>query len=80
MTHDCFLAMFARTEVNMDMKNSSAGSAIGAITATFFGIVFFFAIIGVFGMEVSIAALLVFVALTLLIVRWPGPTSPENKS
>jgi hypothetical protein len=80
MTHDCFLAMFARAEVNMDMKNSSVGSAIGAITATLLGIVFFFSIIGVFGMEVSIAALLMFVALTLFILRWPGPTSPENKS
>jgi hypothetical protein len=64
----------------MDMKKSSAGSAIGAITATLLGIAFFFAIIGVFGLDVSIVALLMFVALTLLIVRWPRSTSPENKS
>jgi hypothetical protein len=64
----------------MDRQHSSVGSAIGAIAATLLGIAFFFAIIGVFGLEVSIAALLIFVALTLLIVRWPGPASPENKS
>ena len=62
----------------MEWKHSSFGSPIGAIAAALLGIVFFFAIIGVFGFEVSIAALLTFIVLALLILR--RLVSKENKS
>jgi XapX domain-containing protein len=70
-------AALSGVEVNMNWKHSSLGSAIGAIAAALLGIVFFFAIIGVFGLEVAIAALLTFIVLTLLILR--RPASRENR-
>jgi hypothetical protein len=41
---------------------------LGVIVVTLIGIGFFFAIVGVFGLPASIGSLLLFVALTLLIV------------
>jgi hypothetical protein len=43
--------------------------SVAAIAATLLGVAFFFAIIGVFGLTVSIAALASFVVLALLIFR-----------
>jgi hypothetical protein len=42
---------------------------IGSVVATLLGATFFFAIIGVFGLPASIAALLLFVALAVTIFR-----------
>jgi hypothetical protein len=42
-----------------------------AVVAALLGVAFFFAIVGVFGLPVSIAALLLFVALSLLVFRRP---------
>jgi hypothetical protein len=44
---------------------------IGAVTATLIGTVFFFSIVGVFGLPASIGAGILFVALALLIFRCP---------
>jgi hypothetical protein len=43
----------------------------GAIAATLIGIGFFFAIVGVFGLPVAIAALVVFIALASVLFRRP---------
>jgi hypothetical protein len=44
---------------------------VGAIFAALSGIAFFFVIIGVFGLSASIAALVLFAALAVLIFRRP---------
>ena len=49
----------------------SAMRATGVVIATLLGAVFFFVIIGVFGLSEAIVGLLVFVALALLIFRRP---------
>jgi hypothetical protein len=56
----------------------SARNSVGATVATMLGVVFFFVIIGVFGLSASIAALVAFVALALFIFRRPqdGETRP----
>ena len=42
---------------------------IGAITVILAGVVFFFAIVGVFGLPAAIIALVLFIALAVLIFR-----------
>jgi len=49
----------------------SAMRATGVVIATLLGEVFFFVIIGVFGLPEAIVGLLVFVSLALLIFRRP---------
>jgi hypothetical protein len=49
----------------------SALRVVGAIAVTLIGVMFFFAIIGVFGLTVAIAALALFVVLALLTLRRP---------
>ena len=49
----------------------SAMRAIGVVIATLLGAVFFFVIIGVFGLSEAIVGFLVFVSLALLIFRRP---------
>lgn len=44
---------------------------VGGFTAALIGVLFFFVIIGVFGLPASIIALVVFVAGALLIFRRP---------
>jgi hypothetical protein len=44
---------------------------IGALFSTFLGGGFFFAIVGVFGVPAAIVALLLFIALSLWVVRRP---------
>ena len=50
---------------------TSKGRLVGAVLAALLGVVFFFAIVGVFGLRSSIAALLLFIALALLVFRRP---------
>jgi hypothetical protein len=49
----------------------SAMRATGVVIATLLGAVFFFVIIGVFGLSEAIVGLLVFVSLALLVFRRP---------
>ena len=49
----------------------SASRSFLAAVAALVGVVFFFVIIGVFGLPASIAALVIFVALSLTIFRRP---------
>jgi hypothetical protein len=49
----------------------SAVRATGVVIATLLGAVFFFVIIGVFGLSEAIVGLLVFVSLAVLIFRRP---------
>jgi hypothetical protein len=49
----------------------SAMRATGVVIVTLLGAVFFFVIIGVFGLSEAIVGLLVFVSLALLIFRRP---------
>jgi hypothetical protein len=49
----------------------SKGPFAGALVATLLGVVFFFAIVGVFGLPSSIAALLLFIVLALMVFRRP---------
>jgi hypothetical protein len=44
---------------------------IGTLTATLIGTVFFFAIVGVFGLPAAIGAGILFIGLALLIFRLP---------
>jgi hypothetical protein len=44
---------------------------VRAVVAALLGVAFFFAIVGVFGLPVSSAALLLFVALYLMVFRRP---------
>jgi len=48
---------------------------LGAAAAALLGAVFFFAIIGVFGLALAIASWAVFVVLAILIARRPQPAS-----
>ena len=50
---------------------TSTGHFVGAVLAALLGVVFFFAIVGVFGLPSSIAALLLFIALALMVFRRP---------
>jgi hypothetical protein len=50
---------------------TSTGHFVGAVVAALLGVVFFFAIVGVFGLPSSIAALLLFIALALIVSRRP---------
>jgi len=50
---------------------TSKGHFVGAVVAALLGVVFFFAIVGVFGPRSSIAALLLFIALALMVFRRP---------
>ena len=50
---------------------TSRGRLVGAVVAALLGVVFFFAIVGVFGLPFSIAALLLFIALALMAFRHP---------
>jgi hypothetical protein len=50
---------------------TSTGHFVGAVVATLLGVVFFFAIVGVFGLPSSIAALLLFIGLALMAFRRP---------
>lgn len=61
----------------MNARSTSAGRAVAVIIATLLGITSFFVIIGVFGLPASIAALVLFVVLSILIFRRPqvGETS-----
>jgi hypothetical protein len=49
----------------------SASRSLPAAVAALAGVLFFFVIIGVFGLPASIAALVIFVALCLTIFRRP---------
>lgn len=44
---------------------------VGAVVSALLGVIFFFAIVGVFGLPSSIAALLLFIALALMVFRHP---------
>jgi hypothetical protein len=57
--------------VSMHTTPTSIGHFVGAVVATLLGVVFFFAIVGVFGLPSSIAALLLFIALALMVFRRP---------
>jgi hypothetical protein len=59
------------TERRVNEGPFSASHSIGAFVATLFGVAFFFAIIGVFGLSASIATLVMFVALAVFIYRRP---------
>jgi hypothetical protein len=50
---------------------TSKGHFVGAVIAALLGVFFFFAIVGVFGLPSSIAALLLFIALALMVFRRP---------
>ena len=50
---------------------TSKGHFVGAVVVALLGVVFFFAIVGVLGLPSSIAALLLFIALALLVFRRP---------
>ena len=50
---------------------TSTGYFVGAVLAALLGVVFFFAIVGVFGLPSSIVALLLFIALALMVFRRP---------
>jgi hypothetical protein len=50
---------------------TSTGQFVRAVVAALLGVVFFFAIVGVFGLPSSIAALLLFIALALMVFRRP---------
>jgi hypothetical protein len=50
---------------------TSTGHFAGAVAAALLGVAFFFAIVGVFGLPSSIAALLLFIALALVVFRRP---------
>jgi hypothetical protein len=50
---------------------TSKGYFVGAVVAALLGVIFFFAIVGVFGLSSSIAALLLFIALALMVFRRP---------
>jgi hypothetical protein len=50
---------------------TSTGQFIGAVVAALLGVVFFFAIVGVFGLPFSIAGLLLFIALALMVFGRP---------
>jgi hypothetical protein len=50
---------------------TSKGHFVGAVVAALLGVAFFFAILGVFGLPSSIAALLLFIALALMVFRRP---------
>jgi hypothetical protein len=51
--------------------STSKGHFVGAVVAALLGGVFFFAIVGVFGLPSSIVALLLFIALALMVFRRP---------
>ncbi len=55
--------------MSMDRASITAGGVIGAGLVAVLGIAFFFVIIGVFGQTASIAALLLFIAFTLVVLR-----------
>jgi hypothetical protein len=55
----------------MSVISNAPARAARATTATLLGIGFFFAIIGVFGLPVSIGALVLFFALVCLVFRRP---------
>ena len=50
---------------------TSTGRFVGAVVAALLGVVFFFAIVGVFGLPFSIVAMLLFIALALMVFRRP---------
>jgi hypothetical protein len=50
---------------------TSKAHLVGAVVVALLGVGFFFAIVGVFGLPSSIAALLLFIALALMIFRRP---------
>jgi uncharacterized membrane protein YuzA (DUF378 family) len=55
----------------MSTTASPALRPVGAIAVALIGVTFFFAIIGVFGFTAAVAALALFVVLTLLTFRRP---------
>jgi hypothetical protein len=55
----------------MNSASISASRSLLAAIAALAGVLFFFVIIGVFGLPASIAALVIFVALCLTIFRLP---------
>jgi hypothetical protein len=55
----------------MNTARISVFGSIGAVVATLLGVAFFFMIIGVLGLSVSIAALMLFLALAVFIFRRP---------
>jgi hypothetical protein len=50
---------------------TSRGHFVGAVVAALLGVVFFCAIVGVFGLLSSIASLLLFIALALMVFMRP---------
>ena len=54
-------------EAQMSAVPFSARRAIGAVLATLLGLVFFNALLGVFGLSAAIIALLLFISLAVLI-------------
>jgi hypothetical protein len=57
--------------VSMNTRAISPWRSIGAVVAALVGVAFFFFIIGVFGLPLSVFALVVFVALAILLFRCP---------
>jgi hypothetical protein len=55
----------------MNEMPHSTWRIFGAVAATVLGVVFFFVIIGVFGLPASVVALVLFVTLTIAISRRP---------
>lgn len=55
----------------MDTSPSSPLRLLGAVLTTLVGVAFFFAIIGVFGLPISISALLLLILIAVPILRRP---------
>jgi hypothetical protein len=54
-----------------NMPAKTAGGVIGAALAALLGIIFFFVIIGVFGLTAAVTGLLLFIAVALGVInRW----------
>ena len=67
----CVGKFTAEAERTMNSALISASRSLLAAIAALAGVLFFFVIIGVFGLPASIAALVIFVALSLTIFRRP---------
>ena len=62
----------------MTNGNHSPAQLIAAVVITLLGILFFFAIIGVFGLRLAIVSLLIFIALaTYIVARKSSEESPS---
>jgi hypothetical protein len=55
---------------------SALGRHVGAVTVALLGVVFFFAIVGVFGLPAAIISLVLFIGVALLMIRRPQGRTP----